>query len=117
MPTSYCAPVPCQFLLQPPARTYSDSESNCAPMQRRVLLRPPAPIYRDFDEQLCSDVTPSRAATLSRGVTATSTSNCAPMYRSLLLRQRLAEVAHRLPVPILVARVVAESPLLLKRGC
>jgi len=39
-----------------------------------------------------------------------STSNCAPMYRRLLLRQRHAEVAQRLPVPILVVRVVEESP-------
>jgi len=40
---------------------------------------PPARIYSDFDEQLCSDVTPSRAATPSRGYIAASTSNCAPM--------------------------------------
>ena len=44
------------------------------------------------------------------GSTSISTSNCAPMYCRLLLRQRHAEVAQRLPVPILVVRVVEESP-------
>ena len=108
-----------QLDVSPDARTYNDLESNCAPMQRRALLRPPARTYSDFDERLFSDVTPSHAATLrvSRGSTAISTRNCAPMQRRLLLRQRPAEVAQRLPVPILVAHVVAESPLLLKRGC
>ena len=66
--------------LATPAMELTLTDSQDQPVLRRVLLRPSAPIAdRDFDEQLCSDVTPSRAATPSRGYIAASTSNCAPM--------------------------------------
>jgi len=39
----------------------------------------------------------------------------ATVHEHLLLRQRPAEMAQHLPVPILVAHVVAESPSPLKR--
>jgi len=74
-------------LLRPPALIYHIfDEQNCAPMLPRFMLRPSRGIHVDFNEQLCSDVTPSPAAST------------------------ICWMAKCLPVPILVARVVEESP-------